>query len=240
MQRVIIAVLCVVVLALGFSRYAPGLISRAERTISRSIGKMRIDKLTYGYNEVSGRYASCLYAGSDSENAQRVVNMIDFYLPFLMNDFGIDDTETVTVALFENKQTLAQAVGATPEDVSGAYIAGYICLLSPSAWATTPTSRRYKQEGPVIHELTHYVMEQAGGYKNFERWFSEGMALYYEQKYTGMEWRADLSEDCKSIEYEELLNFDRLDSQLAYRRAYEIVRNYAVIKGENALQALLK
>ena len=106
----------------------------------------------------------------------------------------------------------------------GIYWLGYINILAPSAWITSPPSERecvFRLLGPVAHEYTHYVIDHLT-FGNYPRWLSEGLAQFTEQllaKSPPVSPKSLLNDDFYSLD--DLENhFDLLPNQgLAYMEA---------------------
>jgi hypothetical protein len=183
------------------------------------------------------------YTEKDAAYVPLVRNMADYYLPLLLHDFGDSPGNRPAIVLYPDVQAFEKAVGRVEPLPLGAYCNGVIDILSPSVWITdardTDKQAYFIRYGPLIHELAHYAVDVKLGDK-CDTWLAEGLALYYEYKYTGVEWRPDLALQADRLTYAQLRgNFRRLDEQLAYRKAFDVVKNYVNKYGEAQLQAVL-
>ena len=191
-------------------------------------------------------YADIYYTLDDTDFIGTVERMTDVYSPLLKNDFGIDkELDKLKIVVYPEKKDLESAIGLNYNGKApmGVYYGGVINLLSPTLYIEYEKYPEFidyfLEKGPIIHELAHYMLDlKTDG--NFEIWFSEGLALYYEKKYTGFEWRKDLENESKEIAYFELKsNFYRLDESLAYRRSFDIINNFVEVNGEEQLQQII-
>jgi hypothetical protein len=195
-------------------------------------------KAETGYASRESDTATIYYTGRDEEYVPLIARMTDLYLPLLMNDFGRNDADChVTIVIRPNRRSVRYEE-ALP---MGSYAGGVVYILSPALWLNRDfdayAMEYFMQNGPLIHELAHHA---SANMLSGERWLREGVALYYEYKYTGREWRADLSELAKRLSLDDLRgSFSELDYRIAYRKAFEIVRNYADTHGDAMLQAVL-
>jgi hypothetical protein len=197
-----------------------------------------------GYMRQSAFSADIYYKEPDQDYVETVAQCLDFYAPLIYADFSVEETPDVTVIIYENARAMAEALGIDENAAPmGLYYGGAIHILSPSAWIENGPERYVKEkfvkEGPLIHELTHLTTDiKTGG--NYSIWLTEGVALYYENKYAAFEWRADLKEESASLSIDDLENhFRNLDEAAAYRRSYDIVNDYVARNGEDALQTAL-
>ncbi|MDR1000232.1 MAG: hypothetical protein LBL96_05455 [Clostridiales bacterium] len=187
--------------------------------------------------------ATIYYTAQDEKYVSLIARMTDLYLPLLMTDFGRSDTGChVTVVIRPDKSgSRNRAVRYEEALPMGSYAGGVVYILSPTLWLNKDfdagAMEYFMQNGPLIHELAHHA---SANMPSGERWLREGVALYYEYKYTGREWRADLEELAKRLTLDDLRDrFEELDYRIAYRKAFEIVKNYANTHGEAMLQAVL-
>jgi hypothetical protein len=128
--------------------------------------------------------------------------------------------------------------------VLGAYLADTIIVISPQTFYEADEAARrhfYRRQGPLVHEITHYVVDaRTGG--NYPRWFSEGLAQLMEYRILNFEWLepgSSLSHGVYSPdELEEA--FDTLDNQpLAYRQAMSLVTYLESLRGLEGINRLL-
>lgn len=192
------------------------------------------------WNVLEGQY-SVVYYKKNSEEAAMVMRAADAYFPMVAADFKWQRKEKPIFILYHEKKEMAVALGLdqSAKLPMGAYQGGRIVLLSPSLWAIGNSAQitdTFLEKGPVSHELVHFAMDDTVG-KAYPSWLGEGVALYYEKKYTGFEWRSDLQWESSKLDPRALeANFQSLPPAVAYRKSYELVAAYVKIHGEKGLQ----
>lgn len=186
-------------------------------------------------------YSDIYYKPQDKIYVEAIAGCVDFYMPLLIDDFDIVNVPKIPIIISESADEISTATGASKNPIPmGVYFGGIINILSPSQWIDDDSESRIKErflrEGPVIHELTH-VLTDIKSNENYSVWFTEGVSLYYEYKYTAAEWREDLKNSSALITLSELENkFSKLDEAEAYRRSFDIISDYADKFGEQTLQ----
>lgn len=231
------ALICItVIITIAYRDLYIDCIKEAIETVSAILYKRQILNGVKDYAFVQTAYARCYYTEADADYAESVCGAIDFFYPMLAKDFGVK-SEPVTVILYPSGEEMERKmnVKSAPQ---GAYAAGVVAMLSPSLFTEENDFLPYLKNGPIIHELTHYIMAET--FMEAEQWLCEGVALYFENKYTGYEWRPDLSEACKVITAENLRDFRNQDTALAYRRAFELTYAFVEANSEKILVDLLK
>ncbi|MDR1067306.1 MAG: hypothetical protein LBL35_07765 [Clostridiales bacterium] len=175
-----------------------------------------------------------------SPQAKRFLPMVrrtfEWYLTAMERDFGVEAAPTVV--MHNDEETMKNAINVKDGRAPlGAYYLGVIHILSPGAWTDDDAQavERFLSEGPVVHEMAHYMLDlKTGG--NYETWFSEGVALYFEYKYMGAQWRPDLEEESRRVTLDDLSKrFEKIDKRLAYRRSFDIIKDIVSEKGESAI-----
>lgn len=218
-----------------------------------------------GWQIAQGQFVRVFYQGNTAEilqEAQMIQRVADTYFPAIQGDFQWDRKEKLDFILFHDKAAMAKVLHMeiVEEKESsimqqerriknktlpmGAYYDNKILVLSPSLWTQASQDAmgldEFLEKGPVVHEMVHFALDEkvAGTYP---LWLTEGVALYYEKKYIGVEWRPDLEKECKDISMEDLeYRFRQLPAATAYRRAYELIANFVEKKGEQALQEYIE
>jgi hypothetical protein len=243
--------------AVLFILIAPRLFGKSRNDISGSkinnlysfYTKYKIFQQIKEYSKLVSEYSEIYYEAGDEEYALLTKRMTDFYLPLLSSDFGITNLKSkknndnrAVVVIYSNAETFRTLVAHDEALPMASYYGGVIHILSPVYWLSDPYDAWAKdyfiKHGPLIHELAHYAM----GLKTAEceAWVAEGVALYYEYKYTGAEWRPDLAEQAKRIQSQNLADhFNEIDERVAYRKAFDVIKNYVAKNGEDMLQLLL-
>lgn len=159
---------------------------------------------------------------------------------------GYDVPAPVPFLVEPSQAAIQKAVGLTSvESVVGVYYRGVVYVLAPSAWASgspgLSSAQVFDQQGPVPHELTHYVLDaEADG--NFPSWYTEGLAQFVDRKITGYLWltpRNDLTQVALYSLQQLDISFYSLPNQaLAYREAYSLVALLEQRRGVQGLHAL--
>jgi hypothetical protein len=136
------------------------------------------------------------------------------------------------IILYPDYEPLAKQFGGASFRALGAYWCEVIQLLSPRVWLGPAPSqgaaRLFWTNGPLVHEYTHYVLDQLIPAGNYPRWLSEGLAQYVEYKETGYVWLDEANvikppvRSAVLYSLEELQRgFDSLpNTALAYRQAF--------------------
>lgn len=210
-----------------------------KKTIGRKIFQMFGDTKLYSRE---GKY-SIVYFTKNSPYIDLIIRVADTYYPLVTNDFQYTPNKKAEFLLYNDKQLLSKALNVKTVPM-GAYYGGIIHILEPQFWTDETTESKitddFLENGPIIHELIHFVMDEKM-HGDYSLWFTEGVALYYEKKYTGFEWRKDLKEKSKTITLEQLeKNFVYLDSATAYRKSYDIVNELVKKIGESGLQSVIE
>ena len=170
--------------------------------------------------------------------------MVDIYWPLLENQFRLEKSEKPIIVIFSKKEYMTKILGREESQAvpMGAYYGGVLNILSPSQWLERGDSLadRFLTEGPMIHEMVHMAVDQKLFY-GYPLWFTEGIALFYENCYTGYEWRPDLKETASAISLEALEDhFQHIDEALAYRRAFDIIYTISLLYGQQAITQILE
>ncbi len=242
-----LGVICLFLLII-MTLLAPVLEHNAPKFFSRlRTGSLPSDSLV-----TQSMYARVFHAPSDNEFVPMITRSVDFYLPLLLTDFGMQHstTQKAKIIIYSDADAYVKALGGKlpsggniDELPMGAYGGGIIHILTPLLWTSAETTADIKddflQQGPIIHELTHFLtdMKVSGSRSSIKPWLMEGIALYYEAKYTGREWMPELASAASAFPYEEMVtDFQNADADTAYRKAFEIVNAFVRIYGEQALQ----
>jgi len=131
-----------------------------------------------------------------------------------------DPGQPIFIRVYPDTESLALDFGWTEDTTAmGAYLNGVLGVLAPSAWMKgEKTQEKFDREGPVLHELTHLMVdEMTDGHYN--RWWTEGMAQYMEKQVYGFQMQPPLHIDrfCTLKELEQ--EFHRLNERQAYWQA---------------------
>jgi hypothetical protein len=191
------------------------------------------------YQDADRQLASVVLAVAE-ENRQSVIDQLD-YAP----------TEQTVIAVYPSREELQASFGwPASESAVGIYWGGAIRLLSPRVWSGADDIRSaaaaFRKSGPFVHEYTHLVLDyRTGG--NYPRWFSEGLAQWYEYRVSGYIWNdpaGDLT-DRKAADLYSLTeltdDFESLDNEaLAYRQSLSLVTKLASVDHGQALSHLIE
>ncbi|MDR1559903.1 MAG: hypothetical protein LBS84_09455 [Clostridiales bacterium] len=219
------------------------LVYTAKPRIESVYQRLRVIARTAGYHKSESEWSEIYFTDQDAEYIPLIKRLTDFYLPLILNDFNVTEHNRVIIIVYSDPAKFRAAVGQMDVLPMGAYYGGVVNIISPSLWMTNARDAFAKdyfiQNGPLIHELAHYAADLGVG-KPMEPWLSEGVALYYEYKYTGVEWRPDLEKQTAEISVSDLTgNFRELDDRVAYRKAFDIIKAFVKKYGEDRLRIKL-
>jgi len=213
---------------------------KAERNI---LSKISIKEVS-DYELFENKNMKLYYTKNDIEYINLIKIIVDTYYPLLLKDFEIQCPKP-TFILYPDKSSFCNAVKVDKDNIPmGVFYGGVIHIISPMCWIDENNEANCKdiflKQGPIIHELTHYLLDMKTN-GNYDIWFTEGMALYYEYKYTGYEWQKNLKNEASKITLQQLKkDFYNLDEALAYRKSFDIINEMVENKGEKALQSVCK
>lgn len=150
-----------------------------------------LDIRTRDYNQLESEHFRLKYTGKDCSIASSILDMAEEYYQKTQETLNyFPEKSRPLVVIFPEQELLDRSInGSADKSAAGIYWAGSIRLLSPRAWMpdgaeAEETLRVYRREGPLSHELTHYLVDlRTKG--NYTRWLSEGLAQYVERETTG-------------------------------------------------------
>ncbi len=204
-------------------------------------GEMRRDETVEGVTVVHGE-ADAESASLVADQVRESVGKIRVMLG-AAGEGGPRPGARVWVVLVGDERDMAGFLGPRYGfNTLGAYWRGTILVLSPRAWLGTsdPAWReRFLEEGPVVHELAHLVLDRAT-LGRVPPWLDEGLAQYVEFALTGYEWTEGRVGVEAGYPLAELArSFRELpDEALAYREAFLLVRFLVERRGQGALAEL--
>lgn len=195
------------------------------------------------YKIVEGIHSNVYYQ-KEKEYAELIQRQADTYYAMIAEDFKWNRTDKINFILFETKEDFTSSLLYRGEIPMGVYYNGVIAILSPNLWKGEKENWQIKddflEKGPVVHEMIHFAVDDKTK-GNCEQFLSEGIALYYEEKYTNFLWDIKENEKQIAITKKQLKeNFNQLDSSVAYWKSYEWVKKFVECYGEKALQEALK
>lgn len=213
----------------------PLMVNACIYSISSKIEKTRVEYLTQEYLVGYSEHFVYKYTKADKDVINIVKNIAERSYTDLSKTFGYNSNEKITLIIFHDIESMNSTLRLPKNQKSmGLYYSGFISILSPKAWTREKNIQKvsdtFSKEGPIVHELTHYFVDKKTK-GNYPTWFTEGVSLYFEKKFTGFEWGKGLKYQPYTIE-QLTNNFNELDPDYAYRRSYEIILDYVNKNGE--------
>lgn len=228
------AVVTALILAVFF--LGAGGIKPAAAVAVEELEKNRLHRLTTDYiQEETGNFV-IRFSENDAGVLRRVAGQAERQLALVSEYFGFKPAERIVLTVYHDKDHLLKGLRLPSRGSTlGAYYAGTIGVLSPSAWGEEGDMA---EDGLYLHELTHLFMaDMAGG--NYPLWFTEGMALYQEYLHTGFEWGREYRFEKLPYSLEELTgDFTGLDQFLAYKQSLLLVKTLIETEGRDKILAL--
>ena len=195
------------------------------------------------------------YDGEEHTDAQIVAEAGEAVIEQVHRDFGLkwNPREKISVIVMNDRLSLSRSLGlGTHHSVLGAYFRGVIWILAPHVWLPdyqdddpeSALERReiaFRQEGPMVHELTHLVLDRRTQGR-IPAWLNEGLAQYEEYLLNGWEWIEPANRIDQQLYTLDELNrsFDSLENQaLSYRQSYLFIRFLVDTGGSEILEELL-
>jgi len=183
----------------------------------------------------------CILYIDDIDFARITGEVMEEHYEKLCKKLDCFPNKKVPVIIYYNQKELLETIRLKKDNSPvGAYYSGIIHLLSPTEWIEDKDNINeiYRATTPVVHEFTHLLVDEKTK-NNYPLWFTEGIALYMEDKLMGFEWEEGKGET-SSISLEDLnKNFSNLEQGLAYRKSYEIVSYLAEDYGFDKINLLL-
>lgn len=186
---------------------------------------------------------SKVYYKKEKEYAEIIQRQADTYYSMIATDFEWHREDKIDFVLFETREDFVSSLLYQGEVPMGVYYNKVIAVLSPRLWEMKKQNWQkldyFLEQGPVVHEMIHFAIDDKTK-GNCEQFLSEGIALYYEKKYTGFVWQIEEEKKQEKITKQQLeKNFNQLDSSVAYWKSYEWVKEFVEYYGENTLQQAL-
>lgn len=181
----------------------------------------------------ASEHFTIMYPADRSREGEAMLEVAERVYAAFTSDYDLPGDPSIPLVLFPDRTNMQERFGWTHEQsATGVYYGGVIYLLSPDDWAKTDVPQisdtaAWKEyvfkEGPLVHELAHYYLDQlANG--NFPRWYTEGFAQWVEYDLIGYEWLVphNILHNEPLFNYDKLSeSFDRLHNQaLAYRQSF--------------------
>lgn len=150
--------------------------------------KLAID--TYNWRTADSAHFEIKYLPAQADDAQLVLEAGEVVYGATTRIMQIQPAGPVRLVLYPDQTRLNRSFGwPQKQGVMGVYWGGAIRVLAPSAWMDKPNLEGLIHEGPMAHELAHYLVDiRAHG--NYPRWLTEGIAQYVERSVTGFSFGA--------------------------------------------------
>ena len=181
------------------------------------------------------------YQDSSRECIEMVIDNAEKSLKVLIEDFDYKLDCKIDIIIYPEYREMAKKIGlGTGSTAMGVYYSGIISILEPKKWIRENSDivRVFTAEGPVLHELTHYVID----YKtcgNVPVWFTEGMALYEEYKVNNVQWAYGKNIESFYSPNELQNDFYSLDEISAYKQSFIIVKYIEDNFGNEAVKKII-
>lgn len=222
----------------------PELIKINFYSLSRIFNRKYLAFAFKDWNELKGRYCTVKYKNGDQSSALIVLSQAEEVYEQLTDRYQLFKLPLpLTVIIYPSSEELNSSLGWSAEESAlGAYQAGLIRLLSPSAYLPGVSSEQleevYRNNGPLIHEFTHLLVDyKAGG--NYPRWFTEGLAQYEEKQMLGLVW-SKAGANWFSFEQLSGKGFDLIEDQAgAYWQSLVLVDNLVAAYGWDRMENFL-
>lgn len=157
------------------------LASRAVSAMART--ELAID--TYNWRTMDSSHFEIKYLPAQEGDARLTLEAGEAVFAATTRIMQIQPTGPIRLILYPDQASLNRSFGwPQKEGVMGVYWGGAIRLLAPSVWMDKPGLEELIRDGPMAHELAHYLLDiRARG--NYPRWLTEGVAQYVERAVTG-------------------------------------------------------
>jgi hypothetical protein len=233
------ALLVLFVVVLIAMQVAPNRLAyRAVRAVGRVLPAEQIEGIYCSEN------FQLLLTEDEPVLAQAMLGQLERGLADLRVWLPDQSPKPIVVRLHGSQESLQQVLGGHYAPTVGAYYLGRLELLAPEAWRSGLGQEEalayYEAEGPVVHELTHLLLDyQAVG--KYPIWFSEGLAQYWEMRLRGYVWQeggTDWRKQPHSLADIDR-NFTVLPEAIAYQEALSLVQFMYTKIGEEGMQNLI-
>lgn len=235
-----------IILSPAIFRY-PNLPKAVMYSWFRDLGKLSIEYQTRDLFEIHGTHFVVKYQSADQAIAPLVLETVEgAYGPVTKDLNYVPADGKIPIVIYPTKEELGRSFGwPASESAMGVYYSGAIRVLSPREWVAAENedvfNKTFRDAGPMAHEFTHLVVDYMTR-GNYPRWFTEGLALYEENKLTGFkltDMEGNLNQPLYNLK-EMGRSFDNLPNQsLAYRQSFAaivfIIDNY----GRTSLDEIL-
>lgn len=193
--------------------------------IIKNFEKNRIMKSLEDYQTINTEHFTVYFKEKERDIGEITGEIIEDHYDEICSYFDYYPTEDIPIIIYEKGEDIIDTIklkGETPP--LGVYYSGTINLLSPNIWLSGDNiEEEYRKTTPVIHEFTHLIVD-AKTKGNYPLWLTEGLALFLEERIIGFEWNGGIGKT-SDITLKDLNdNFDNIETDIAYRKSFEMVR----------------
>ncbi len=214
-------------------------ISRHSNTLLRAAVGQGISLQTAGFSQTESDHFIIKYTGLDSSYSAMITEVAEEAYSDVSQEFSLEPQNKTIIVVYPDSASLANSFGWDKnEKALGVYWAGAIRIVSPEEWMSDPQDKQeFIREGPMVHEFVHLLVDESTR-GNYNRWWTEGIAQYYEKKITGFEFAEPSFEEGQLMYYELSVlgkQFDKTDQAVAYWESLQVVEYIVNHYGEEAL-----
>ena len=236
-EIVSIIMLSIIIIVINLN---PLVVNGAVYGVSSAIEKYRVDYITNSYMTQTSEHFVIKYTQKDNNNIKMIIDDAEQSFSKLCEIFKYTSNEKLTIIVFADNKSMNEILKLPQYQKSmGLYYSDFISILSPDVWIPSSKDKKaiFEAKGPILHELVHYFIDKKTN-GNYPRWFTEGVALYFEKEFLGFEIN---SESDMVYTIDELNNnFEQLDQDAAYKNSYEIISRYIKTYGIDRLLNITK
>ncbi|MDD3852391.1 MAG: hypothetical protein PHD40_01895 [Syntrophomonadaceae bacterium] len=218
-------------------------ISRHSNTLLRAAVGQGISLQTAGFSQMESDNFIIKYTGLDSSYSAMIAEAAEEAYAEVSQEFNREPRNKTILVVYPDSPSLANSFGWDKnEKALGVYWAGSIRIVSPEEWMSDPLDKQeFSREGPMVHEFVHLMVDELTG-GNYNRWWTEGIAQYYEKKITGFEFAEPSLEDGQLKFYDLSVlgkQFDQTDQAIAYWESLQVVEYIVNYYGEEDLFTIM-
>ncbi|NLK71883.1 MAG: hypothetical protein GX285_02540 [Clostridiales bacterium] len=177
-----------------------------------------------------------------TENANMTAAIAEKYYGLLSQEFDFHSEKKIPIIVYNDIQKMKKTAFMKTDGIPmGLYVGKTVQVLSPDIWIPSDKNKAqiYEKRGPIIHELTHYIVDEITG-GNHDKWFFEGISLYMEYQYTGYV-IGNKSKDKELYTLAELENsFSELNQIKAYYSSFMYIKSLVEEKDFEYLKNVLQ